>query len=37
MVWYFIEAGKGYKAVKKEINLKKFRKSLNAWHRKAMC
>lgn len=36
IVWCLGEAPK-YELKSHEINLEKFRKSLNAWHRKAMC
>jgi len=36
VVWYLTEAPK-YRLESHEINLEKLRKSLNAWHRKAMC
>ncbi len=36
VVWYLTEAPK-YGLERHEINLEKLRKSLNAWHREAMC
>jgi len=35
VVWYLTEAPK-YRLESHEINLKQFRKSLNAWHKEAM-
>jgi len=37
VVWYLVRAeAPRYKVESHEINLDKFRKSLNAWHRQAM-